>query len=237
MVQPLEGRDLRIPTGCKSLDDLLGGGIPSGRVTLIYGEAETGKTSLTIQCAVNLAKIGYRTIFVDSDGTFSPERLCQIAGGEADEVSARIIVVRPNDFWEQSNVIDNLDRYVTAKIGLIIFDTITSLYRAELGTSRETFQLNRELNRQVATLSEVTKEYGIATILTSQVRSVIDRDENRVEPVATRVLKFWSDIVISLRKTHSGHVKARLEKTPSGDKIVECYLAMGPSGIYNMKSE
>ncbi|RJS79912.1 DNA repair and recombination protein RadB, partial [Candidatus Bathyarchaeota archaeon] len=41
----------RISTGCTSLDDLLGGGITSGSITLIYGEAETGKTSLAIQCA------------------------------------------------------------------------------------------------------------------------------------------------------------------------------------------
>ncbi|MFB0567888.1 MAG: ATPase domain-containing protein, partial [Candidatus Bathyarchaeia archaeon] len=62
----------RIPTGCHALDRMLEGGLTRGDVTLVYGEAETGKTSLAIQCAVNTARIGYKAIFVDSDGTFSP---------------------------------------------------------------------------------------------------------------------------------------------------------------------
>ena len=71
------GRALKraITTGCGALDLLLDGGLPLGEVVLIYGEAETGKTTLAMQCATNAVRMGLKTLYVDSDGTFSPARL------------------------------------------------------------------------------------------------------------------------------------------------------------------
>jgi KaiC/GvpD/RAD55 family RecA-like ATPase len=71
----------RIPTGCRELDKILDGGISSENVGLFYGEAETGKTTFAMQCAVNCALRGYKTLFIDCDGTFSARRLSQIASG------------------------------------------------------------------------------------------------------------------------------------------------------------
>ena len=64
-----------IQTGCISLDKLLGGGFLTGSLSLIYGEAETGKTSLAIQCVVNCARRGFKSLFIDNDGNFSYKRL------------------------------------------------------------------------------------------------------------------------------------------------------------------
>ena len=63
-----------VPTGCMFLDRLLEGGLPVNNVTLVYGEAETGKSTLALQCAVGSVRMGYKTLFIDSDGTFSPSQ-------------------------------------------------------------------------------------------------------------------------------------------------------------------
>ena len=69
-------RDLEfLPTGCEPLDRILGGGIRYGEVTLVYGEPRIGKTSLAVQCAFLCARVCLKTIFIDSDNTFSPYRL------------------------------------------------------------------------------------------------------------------------------------------------------------------
>ncbi len=211
------------------LDGFLEGGLPPGNITLIYGEAETGKTALAIQCAVNTARLGCKTIFIDSDNAFSPERLSQIASGDIEDVSASIILIRPFSFIDQGLVIDQLEKYLTEKFGLVVVDTITSLYRVELGNTKETFTLNRELNRQVATLAQIAKAQGISILIISQVRSVFTTDLVEVTPVAKRVLKFWSKFVISLKPTMKRRViLARVEKPVRG---LKCRLLIAEGGI------
>jgi len=221
-----------VPTGCVFLDRLLEGGLPINSATLIYGEAETGKSALAMQCAVGSGRMGYKTLFVDSDGTFSLKRLSQIADYDFEKVSPLIILVRPVNFQEQAFTIDHLEEYVTGRVGLVVVDTITSLYRAEFGTRKETFALNRELNRQMAALAQITKTRGVATLITSQVRSILDEGQMGVEPVATRVLTHWSDIVIRLEPTAQGSIiRAILEKHPQRRRVLSFNLKIDEKGI------
>ena len=225
-----------VPTGCGSLDELLGGGLPVDGVSLVYGEAETGKTSLAIQCAVNCARMGYKSLFIDSDGTFSSKRLSQIAYYDYENISPYIILMKPTTFQEQVMAIDHLDEFITKKFGLMVVDTITSLYRVELGGPKETFALNRELNRQVAFLTQTVKTRKVAALITSQVRSVFLEEHVDMEPVATRVLKFWSDIVLNLKHTGQTRViKVLLEKHPKRKRPTSCYVKIERTGICDYK--
>jgi len=221
-----------LTTGCSSLDTLLEGGLPLNGVTLVYGAAETGKTSLAIQCATYCARRGQKILFVDSDGTFSTQRLSQIAYQDLEKISSRIILMQPTTFGEQGHVIGHLDRYVSEKFGLVVVDTVTSLYRVELGGSDVTFTLNRELNGQVASLAEVAKTRRVAVFITSQVRSVFLGQFNRVEPVATRTLKFWSSVVLNLEPAgQKGVLKAIREKHPRRKRPASCYVTLEKTGI------
>lgn len=223
-----------IPTGCSSLDRLLNGGFPCEGVSLVYGEAETGKSSLAIQCAVNTARMSCKTLFIDSDYTFSPKRLSQIAYHDSEKISPLITLVRPTNFEEQTLAIDHLGTYITEKVGLVVVDTITSLYRAELGGSEKTFALNRELNRQVACLAETAKTHKVAALILSQVRSVFAETHVSIEPVATRVLKFWSNVVVNLKNAGSPRViKALLEKRLDHKSPASCYLLIENNGIFD----
>jgi len=226
-----------VQTGCDALDKLLGGGVPADGISLVYGEAETGKTSLAIQCAVNCGRMGNKSLFIDSDGTFSSKRLSQIANYDYDKVSSSIILMKPTTFQEQIRVIDHLEEYMTRKFGLMIVDTITSLYRVELEGPKETFVLNRELNRQVALLTQIAKTHKIPALITSQVRSVFLGNQVSIEPVATRVLKFWSDVVLNLELTGQTRViKALLEKHPEHKRSASCYVKIERTGIQDYRT-
>lgn len=222
-----------ISTGCVSLDKLLGGGLPKGGVALVYGEAETGKTSFAIQCAVNYARTDCRTVFIDADGAFSSRRLLQIAYRDVEKLSPLIILFRPTTFQEQTNLIDRLEKYLTGKAGLVIVDTITSLYRVELGGPPEkTFKLNRELNTQLAYLAQIAKTKKMAVLITSQVRSALTEEQIDVEPVATRVLRFWSDTVLRFKRTGQTRVvKMFLEKHPKRKHRLSRFLMIDRTGI------
>ena len=220
----------RITTGSSKLDRALDGGLHLGEITLIYGEAETGKTSLAMQCAVNSARMGLKTLYVDCEGTFTPERLSQIAFLDYEEISEMIIIVRPSSFKEQSEIIDDLEKFINRRFGLIVFDTITHLYRLELAGKNESFNLNRELNRQVATLVQIAKTVPLSVLLLSQVRSLMK--EADFVPVATRILRFWSNGIVKLSKTSRRNiVNVLVERSGGKEKHLSFLLSIEEDGI------
>jgi RecA/RadA recombinase len=224
-----------IQTGCNCIDTSLSGGILPETVTLIYGEPETGKTTLVIQCAVNCAIQNLKVLFIDCDNSFYAKRLSQISKDRFEEVAERILLVKPKNFKEQTVLIDQINDYATANVGLIIIDTFTSLYGAkvsETSVKSKTFGVNRELNRQLAILAQTTKIKKIPVIITSQVRSVFNDQRTSIRPVATRVLKFWADTIITLKPTNNPiTIKAVLEKAREIEEEVTCYVQIGEDGI------
>jgi DNA repair protein RadB len=223
-----------ISTGSKCIDEDLSGGILADTVTLVYGEPETGKTIFAMQCAYHCAVNNQKVLYIDCDNTFYAKRLAQISGDRFDEVAERIILVKPKDFREQTAVVDQIQDYI-ANVGLIIFDTFTSLYSAKVSeTPLKTrgFGVNRELNRQLALLAQIVKIRKIPLLITSQVRSVLGEENASVRPVATRVLKFWADNIIALKPTNTPQtIKAILEKTRLIEQGKICYVQIGEKGI------
>ncbi|MEM4251191.1 MAG: ATPase domain-containing protein [Candidatus Bathyarchaeia archaeon] len=203
-----------ISTLTPSLDRLLGGGFPTGQLSLIYGEASSGKTTLSIQ-------------------SFSHQRLLQIAGGRDEDACKGILIFLPQSFGEQSRIVESLENYITKKVGLIVMDTVTSLYRVALGKAGGSFGLNRELNRQLAYLAELAAEHNLVVLVTGQVRSKVEGIGWQVEPVARRTLLHWPRVILRLKPTAEQKIKeARLERSP--DQAYEqkrCYLEMTQSGL------
>jgi DNA repair and recombination protein RadB len=223
----------KILTGCGCIDRHLGGGISPESVTLVYGEPETGKTTLAMQCAVNCAMQGYKTLFVDCDNTFSAKRLTQVASGKFEEIADLILLIKPVDFREQTAVIDRISEYTAKNFGLVVIDTLNSLYRAKVAeSSGKAFGLSRELNRQLAILAQTAKTQKTPVVITSQVRSVFNETYDTVAPVATRVLKFWADTIIAMKLTENPQtIKAVLEKTREKAQEVACHLRIDETGI------
>lgn len=221
-----------VPTGCSSLDEQLGGGLSDGTIALVYGEAETGKSTLGIQCAVNCARMEYKTVFIDCDHTFSSRRMAQIAAEELETLAPKIILMQPEDFEQQTFVFDRLSEYISEKVGLIVVDTVTGLYRERLGNMKETFSLNRVLNRQMACLAQITKTRKVASLIISQVRSVVVEEHGLVEPVARRILEFWADITISLKPTAKTNIVRALVRTSMGKRPSKpVFLRIEESGL------
>lgn len=82
----LQRQDLiTLTTGSKELDKLLEGGIETGSLTEVFGEFRTGKTqlchTLCVACQLPLDAGGGegKAMYIDTEGTFRPQRLTAIA--------------------------------------------------------------------------------------------------------------------------------------------------------------
>ena len=240
MNRPLLGRLLRkppvIPTDCASLDDMLDGGLPLGCITLVYGEAETGKTTLATQCSVSCARMGLKALYLNFEGGFTVDRLAQMAPFDWEDVAPKILVFSAEDFQAQGRLIDRLESFVDEEVGLISVDAVNALYRVSLSEGADAFALNRELNRQMAVLARVAKDFNVAVLTTSQVHEVPTEDGYRMEPLSTRVLKFWASIILKMEMTGKPRVrKITLEKHPEIRGRRTRYLKLEDEGFRDVR--
>ena len=112
-----------------------------------------------------------------------------------------------------------------------MISTICSILKTERGETEDaekTFRVNKELNRQLGYLTDLAITTGSTILLTGQVRSILDTQQ--VEPVAQRLLRYWSETILKLEKTvQPGNRQAILEKPKHmGSPII---LTINTSGI------
>jgi len=240
---------MQLPTkhssGCKSIDELLGGGFESGTVTQLYGEAGSGKTNICLQTAMECAKNAKGVIFIDSEG-FSPERFLQIAradasagaSGDAEDVESiarRIIIFEPHSFEQQTSCIDEIETVIKEKEGksgvaLLILDSATLFYRLELDDERSIY-LRRVLANQIMHLLEIARKHDLAVIITNQV--YMDIENGNLRPSGGYALEHLSKVIVQLEKAVEGRGKrsAVLKKHRSMPEDTSCVFLITGNGV------
>ncbi|MCX6708106.1 MAG: DNA repair and recombination protein RadB [Candidatus Woesearchaeota archaeon] len=198
----------RVSTGAKFLDDFLEGGFEADAITTIYGPAGSGKTNLALLSAVEVAKSGKKVIFIDTEGGFSVARLKQLLP-DYKKLLDRFMFLRPMSFAEQKQSVERLRELVNNKIGLIVVDTITMLYRLQR-SFKEDDNFNHDLSLQMVWLNEIARKHNIPVLLTSQVYSSMDT--NRVRIVGGDILLYTSKCLLELESLHDGRRKLILRK-------------------------
>jgi DNA repair protein RadA len=211
--QVLERRKslVRYTTGSKSLDDFLKGGIESQAITELTGEFGSGKSqichTLCVTAATNNSSKINSIIFIDTENTFRPERVHQIAearGFDSEEIMKKVFVCKTVNSAQLEVLIRNLGKYIEEyKAKLVIFDSIISHHRAEY-TGRETLaERQQRLNVMLHKLIRLSEIYNIAIVLTNQVQVSPDSTfgvSDSLRPVGGNIMGHACTYRIFLRK-------------------------------------
>lgn len=234
---------LRIPLKCP-LDALLGGGIETRTITQLYGEPNSGKTNICLLAIKRFAEEGKRAIYVDTEGSWSIERLKQISGDKFSKVLEKIIFFEPTEFEEQHKIILSLENLIKEErekkekdhgmgneIKLIVLDSAVSLYRVEK-TEENLQEMNRALTMQVARLSRIARKYDIACMITSQIYSSYESEN--IEPIAGFILKYWCKIIIELKRINS-EIEAKLVRHRDVKEKLKVRFVITEKGIEGAK--
>lgn len=180
------------------MDALLEGGYDPDIVTTIFGPSGAGKTNLCLLAAVGIAQSGKKILFIDTEGGIAVERIKQISANY-EEVLDKILFFNPVTFTEQNDIFEKVKSMATDQIGLIVVDSISMLYRLELGRSEEVYEVNSALGRQIAYLVEIARRKKIPVLITNQVYADFDhRDE--VKMVGGDLLKYGSKCLLELKR-------------------------------------
>lgn len=208
---------LRCSTGSKALDELLLGGIETQAITEFYGEFGSGKSQIchtlcvTAQQAVEEGGLGGGVILIDTEGTFRPERVDQIAkarGYDSGEVLKRIAICKAYNSSHLELIVKSMGKYIDDfKAKMIIIDSIISLHRAEFAGRGTLADRQQRLNGLMHKLVRIAEIYNVAVIVTNQVQSTPDTFfGDPTKPAGGNVIGHASTYRIYLRKAGNDRV-------------------------------
>lgn len=219
----------RIPLGCQALDELLGGGIESGTITLLYGEGGSGKTNWCLQATREVAKGGSKVIYIDTEGV-SLERLEQLCGDRFTEIVTNILFFEPHSLEEQRDAIEKSQRILEGetKVGLLVLDSATIYYRILFGTDAEDSG-RTSLTSQMTRLLVLARKKQLPVLITTQVYT--DSSKNTFEPIGGNAFLHTAKAIIRLEKSDGPRRRATIIKHRSMREGRSVFFLIGPEGL------
>jgi len=202
----------RVTTGSQELDDVLHGGVETGSVIEFFGEFRTGKTQIMHQLCVNVqlpkekGGLEGRALYIDTEGTFRPERIIQMSEGldlDYKEVLKNIIYGRAYNSDHQILLVKEATNLIKEKnIKLIVIDSLIGHFRSEY-IGRGTLAIRQQtINAHLHDLLRLCDIYpDLAIVLTNQVQSKPDTFYgNPLRATGGNIVAHGSTIRIYLRK-------------------------------------
>ncbi len=204
-------KDNPLSSGSKNIDSILDGGFFPGKIYLVFGEFNTGKTQLCHQLATNIFfdkqginpnNIQSLTLYLDTENTFRPERIKQLASRLSEDSESVLNSIDRTQIIGSialTVVFDKIEDLLQQnKYKLLIIDSIANHFRTELTQEGiNASVLKNNFIKILKKINEITKKYNLITILTSQVTPVFSKESLiPVKPVALNILvHFFSEFI------------------------------------------
>ncbi len=214
-----------ISTGSQSLDRIIDGGIETQGVTEVFGEFGSGKSQISHQLCVNVqlppeqGGLNGKAIYIDTENTFRPERIAQMAKGvglDLGQALENIYVARACTTDHQMLLAEKAEEMAReGDVKLVVIDSLTSLFRTEYCGRGALAERQQKLGRHLAALHRLSELHDLAVFITNQVQSKPDAffgDPTR--PVGGHVLGHSATARIYLRKSKANTRVAKLVDHP-----------------------
>ena len=235
----------RLSTGSEELDTLLGGGMETMSITgthnsyrsrdlfiiakltnvilsEIFGEFRSGKTQICHTLCVTAQMAGAKVAFLDTEGTFRPERVSAIAerfGLNPDTVLDNILYARAYTHEQQMQYLTYMSaHFAEDPYRLLVVDSIIALFRVDFSGRGELSERQMKLNQMLSRLCKIAEEFNVCVLLTNQVMSDPGASAMFVQdpkkPVGGHVLAHASTTRIFLRKGRGDQRIAKIYDSP-----------------------
>ncbi|MEE8357805.1 MAG: DNA repair and recombination protein RadA [Candidatus Hydrothermarchaeales archaeon] len=216
----------RITTGSSVLDTLLGGGVETQAITELFGEFGSGKTQIAHQLSVNVqlpkdqGGLGKKVIYIDTENTFRPERIVQMAEGrgvDPDEILENIRIAKASNSDDQMLWAEKAsDICQEGDVGLLVVDSLTSQFRADYTGRGSLAERQQKLNRHMHAIQKIGFVNNIAVVVTNQVMSRPDVFfGDPTVAIGGHVVGHAATFRIYLRKSKGGKRVGRLIDSPN----------------------
>jgi DNA repair protein RadA len=217
---------LRLSSGSKTIDELLGGGLETQTITEFYGQYGVGKSILCHQLCVNVQKpvdqggLGGGALYIDTEQTFRPEwivRMSKHLSMDPDSVARNIIYSEAYNSDHQILLLDKADQIIKENnLRLIVVDSLTAHFRSEYLGREMLAERQQKLNKHLHRLTRLARVFNTVAVVTNQVMSRPDAFFTMaVEAAGGHIVAHTTHTRVFVRRTASGPVRiARLVSSP-----------------------
>jgi len=221
----------KLTTGSKSLDELFGGGLETQAMSEFYGEFGSGKTQLAHQLAVTVqfpqerGGLNGSVIIVDTENTFRPERIKDMAEGaelDYEDVLKNIHVARAYNSNHQILLVEKAKELAdeltdTEKpVRLLIIDSATAHFRSEYVGRGTLADRQQKLNKHLHDALRFGDLNNAVVMITNQVQVRPDAffgDPTR--PIGGHIVGHTATFRTYLRKSKGEKRIAKLVDSPN----------------------
>jgi DNA repair protein RadA len=209
---------MKCRTGSSEFDRIMGGGIETGVITEFIGEFGSGKTQICYTLSVLAQRpteeggLGGRVCVIDTEGTFLPERIVQIAqarGYDIQEILSNVLIARAYNSEHQIMLVKNLPQVCQEHdIKLVIVDSMIGHFRGEYIGRGTLAERQQKIGSVLGNLLRVAEAFNLSVVLTNQVQAKPDQaygDPNK--PAGGHVMAHACTHRVYLRK---GRANTRL---------------------------
>lgn len=220
---------LKLTTGSTEFDTLLGGGVETGSITEMFGEFRCGKTqnclTLCITCQLPMADGGAegKAMYIDTEGTFRPERLRSIAerfGVDPDEALDNVSYARAHNSDHQLALLQQASAMMAeTRYALLVIDSATALYRTDYTGRGELASRQQHMGQFLRYLQRIADEFGVAVVITNQVVAQVDGGAmfavDPKKPIGGNIIAHASQTRLSFRKGRGDQRIAKVVDSPT----------------------
>jgi len=215
----------RLSFASTNIDKLLGGGLETQAITEFVGEFGAGKSQICMKLSVLCQQpvkdggLEGKVLFIDTEGTFSPQRIFQIAKAmnlDPEKVLDGIIYSRVYNSDHQILTVDHAFKVCQEEnIKLLVVDSILSHFRGEYIGRESLSERQQRLNSHLHKLLRIAQALNLAVVITNQVQAnpqAFIGDPTR--PAGGNILAHASTHRVMLKKASQGIRVAKIIDSP-----------------------
>ena len=187
----------RIPVGLKSLDEIMGGGLPVGRVLEVFGLESGGKTTLALHMVAAVQKQGKLAAFVDAEHS-----LDLFYANSIGVDTENLIVSQPMSAEEVFEVLYD----IVDHCGIVVVDSTAALMpQSDLENPQPGSQA-RIISQGIRKLVHKLSLSGAIIVFLSQLRNTFARWGSSTASTGGKSLKFYASVRLEVKISRRGGV-------------------------------
>jgi len=239
---------IQVTTGSKELDKLLNGGFETGSITELFGEFRTGKSQLchtiavTCQLPIDNGGAEGKCLYIDTEGTFRPERLLAVAeryGLQGSDVLDNVAYARAYNSDHQMTLLTQAAAMMSeSRYAVVVVDSATACYRTDYSGRGELSARQMHLAQFLRALLKLADEFGVAVVVTNQVVAQVDGggmfNADPKKPIGGNIMAHASTTRLYLRKGRGEQRICKIYDSPCLPEG-EAVFAINADGVGDVK--